>query len=109
MKIWLSVPPDGSRLESQLRGGKYDSYAAPRNQYLRRLAGAKLSRVLGQALIPDWLGALIFERFFLKQAPKPPLDLRTRRLLCSLYGPELDRFETVLAGPLPKLRNSWKA
>jgi len=88
---------------------KYNSYAAPRNQYLRRLAGAKFSRVLGQVLIPRRLGALIFERFFLKQAPKPPLDPRAREMLCSLYGPELDRLEMLLRRPLPELRNSWKS
>jgi len=65
--------------------------------------------VLGEELILDWLGASIFERFFLKQAPKPPLDLRARRLLCSLYGLEIDRLETVLGRPLPELRNSLKA
>ena len=76
---------------------KYNSYAAPRNQYFRRMAGAKISRILGQALMPHWLGALIFERIFLKQAPKPPLDARARELFCSLYEPELDKLEKLLA------------
>jgi hypothetical protein len=85
----------------------YNSYAAPRNQYLRRLAGAKFSRVLGQALVPHEVGAFIFERLFLKQAPKPPLDPRARDLLCSLYEPELDRLEALLGRALPDLRHSW--
>jgi Sulfotransferase domain len=87
---------------------KYNSYAAPRNQYLRRLAGAKVSRMLGQALVPHPLGAFIFKRFFLKQAPKPPLHPRARKLLCSLYAPELDRLEALLARPLPELRREWR-
>jgi Sulfotransferase domain len=86
---------------------KYNSYAAPRNQYLRRVAGAKLSRILGQALIPHSLGALIFERFFLKQAPKPSLDSRAKELLCSLYDPELSKLEKLLSRRLPELRHSW--
>ncbi|SRR5579883_1493302 len=87
---------------------KYNSYAAPRNQVLRRLAGAKLSRLLGQTLVPRRLGALVFERFFLKQAPKPPMDPRARELLCSLYSPELDRLERLLGRALPELRQSWQ-
>jgi hypothetical protein len=88
---------------------KYNSYAAPRSQYLRRIAGAKFSRMLGQALVPHWLGALIFERFFLKPAPKPPVDPRAAELLRTLYEPELQRLERLLCRPLPALRNSWKA
>jgi Sulfotransferase domain len=88
---------------------KYNSYAAPRNQYLRRIAGAKLSRILGQALMPHWLGAFIFERIFLKQATKPPLEPRARELLCSLYDSELDQLEKLLGRRLPELRHSWNA
>jgi hypothetical protein len=88
---------------------KYNSYAAPRNQYLRRLAGARFSRVVGQVAIPHRLGAFIFERFFLKNAPKPSLDPRARDLLCSLYEPELDRLEALLGCLLPELRHSWKS
>jgi hypothetical protein len=86
---------------------KYNSYAAPRNQYLRRLAGARLPRMLGQALIPSRLGAFIFQQIFLKQAPKPPLDRNTRELLCSLYDPELNKLERLLGRQLPELRHSW--
>ncbi|MBV8775331.1 MAG: sulfotransferase [Deltaproteobacteria bacterium] len=88
---------------------KYNSYAAPRNQFLRRIAGAKFSRILGQILVPRWLGASIFERFFLKPAPKPPLDPRVRDLLCSLYDPELNTLERLLGRKLPELRHSWKS
>jgi hypothetical protein len=87
----------------------YNSYAAPRSQLLRRVAGAKFSRILGQSLIPHWVGAYIFERFFLRQAPKPPLDPRARQLLCSLYDPELDKLETLLGRRLPELRHSWQS
>ena len=88
---------------------KYNSYAAPRNQYLRRVAGAKFSRMLGQTLMPRRLGAFIFERIFLKQASKPLLDPHARDLLCSLYDPELDKLEKLLGRRLPELRNSWVA
>jgi len=86
---------------------KYNSYAAPRNQFLRRVAGARLSRMLGQMLVPHHLGTFIFERIFLKQAPKPPLDRRARELLCTLYEPELDKLEKLMGRRLPQLRQSW--
>jgi hypothetical protein len=88
---------------------QHNSYAAPRNQYLRRIAGAKFSRRVGRVLIPHRLGAFIFERVFLKRAAKPPLDLRARELLCSLYDPELDRLERLLGRQLPELRHSWSS
>ena len=86
---------------------KHNSYAAPRSQFLRRIAGAKAARALGQVLVPHRLGAFIFERFFLKPAPKPPLDPRARDLLRSLYEPELDTLERLLERKLPVLRHSW--
>jgi hypothetical protein len=86
---------------------RYNSYAAPRNQYLRRLAGAKFSRIIGQALVPRSVGLFIFERIFLRQEPKPPLDPRARDLLCSLYERDLDDLERVLDRRLPELRRSW--
>lgn len=104
---FLGIDPDPVSAIDTSR--KYNSYAAPRNQFLRRIAGAKFSRILGQALVPHWLGAFIFERFFLKPAPKPPLDPRPRDLLCSLYDPELDKLETLLGRKLPELRHSWKS
>jgi hypothetical protein len=88
---------------------KYNAYAAPRNQYLRRIAGAKWPRMLGQTLIPRRLGTFIFERFFLKQAPKPLPDPRARELLCTLYDPELDKLEKLFGRRLPELRHSWTA
>ena len=100
---------DPNSLEHIDTSRKYNSYAAPRNQYLRRVAGAKFSRMLGQALIPRHLGAFIFEQIFLKQAPKPPLDPHARELLCSLYDPELDKLEKLLGCRLPELRHSWVA
>jgi sulfotransferase family protein len=86
---------------------KYNSYAAPRNHVLRRLAGAKVSRILGNTIMPRRLGALIFEQIFLKSSPKPPLDPRVHELLRTLYSPELDQLEKLLGRRLPELRRSW--
>jgi hypothetical protein len=104
---FLSLDP--SPLADINTSRKYNSYAAPRNRYLRRIAGAKFSRMLGQAVVPHRLGAYIFERFFLKQAPKPPVDPRARKLLCSLYEPELVKLERLLDRELPQLRRSWNS
>jgi hypothetical protein len=86
---------------------RYNSYAAPRNKYLRQVAGAKLPRMIGQAIVPRNMGMFVFEHIFLKQAPKPALDPRARELLCSLYERDLDDLEQLLGRPLPELRLSW--
>jgi len=85
----------------------YNSYAAPRNQFLRRVAGAKLPRLLGQLIVPRSVGVFVFERFFLKHRPKPPIDTRARDLLYSLYESELDELEKLMGRSLPELRRSW--
>ncbi|HKV56206.1 MAG TPA: sulfotransferase [Candidatus Binataceae bacterium] len=99
---------DPAPLESVDTSTTYNSYAAPRNQWMRRLAGAKFSRMIGQTIVPRSVGAFIFQRMFLKNAQKPPLDGRARDLLCSLYEPDLDRLERLLGRSLPELRKSWK-
>jgi hypothetical protein len=105
LAYFLEVDP--APLDSIDTSKLYNAYAAPRNQLMRRLAGAKLSRIIGQNLVPRRIGAYIFERFFLKPAVKPPLDERARELLCTLYDPELDRLERIMSTRLPELRLSW--
>jgi hypothetical protein len=85
----------------------HNSYAAPRNPLMRRLAGAKFSRIIGQTIVPRRLGAFIFNKWFIKSAPKPPIDSQARDLLCSLYEPDLLKLERLLGRPLPELRGSW--
>jgi len=102
---FLAIDPQPlERIDTSKR---YNSYTAPRNDYLRRVAGARVSRVIGQLIVPRRVGAFVFERFFLRQAPKPPLDPRSRELLCSLYEREVGDLEQVLGRSLPELRRSW--
>lgn len=85
----------------------HNAYAAPRNAMMRRIAGARLSRWIGQSVVPRRLGWFIFERFFLKSSSKPSLDARVRDLLCSLYEPDVSELERTLGRSLPELRRSW--
>jgi Sulfotransferase domain len=85
----------------------HNSYAEPRSQLMRRLAGAKLSRILGRTLMPREAGQFIFEKFFLRHACKPPLDPRARDLLRTLYDPDVSELEKTLGSPLSQLRCSW--
>ena len=86
----------------------HNSYAKPRSELARRLAGAKLSRILGRTVVPRKAGKFIFEKFFLRRAPKPPIDPRARELLCALYDPDVTELEKTLGYPLPQLRRSWR-
>jgi Sulfotransferase domain len=85
----------------------YNHYAEPRHEIMRRLAGARMSRILGQTIVPRKAGRLIFERFFLRRVCKPPIDPRARDLLCALYDPDIAELEKVLGHAMPHLRRSW--
>jgi hypothetical protein len=85
----------------------HNSYAAPRSPLMRRVAGAKLARILARILVPRSTGQLIYERFFLRQARKPPLDPRARDLLRTLYDPDITELELIFGRELPQLRRSW--
>jgi hypothetical protein len=85
----------------------HNAYAEPRFQFMRRLAGGSIPRLLGQTIVPPAAGQLIFERFFLRRANKPPMDPRAHRLLCELYDPEVSALEKILGRSLPQLRSSW--
>jgi hypothetical protein len=87
----------------------HNSYAEPRGELTRRLAGAKLSRIIGRTVVPRKAGQFIFEKFFLRRAPKPPIDPRARDLLCALYDPDVTELEKTLGYPLPQLRRSWRS
>jgi hypothetical protein len=86
---------------------KYNSYSAPRNPIARKLAGSKVSRFLGQTIVPRELGEFIFYKFLVRDAVKPPMGARARDLLSSLYESEVIQTEQVLGRPLPQLRRSW--
>jgi hypothetical protein len=85
----------------------HNPYAAPRNELMRRVAGARISRTLGRALLSRKTGEFVYERYFVRHARKPPIDLRARDLLCALYDPEVAELEKLLGHALPQLRRSW--
>jgi hypothetical protein len=87
----------------------HNGHAEPRADWMRRLAGARFARIIGQSVVPRRAGRLIFERIFLRPSRKPPIDPRARDLLCSLYEPEVEELERMLERSMPELRASWTA
>jgi hypothetical protein len=91
-----------------------NSYGVARWSWARRLAGSNRVRRVGQILVPPSLGSnqtvkrLIFQRFFVKSAPKPQIDPRGRDLLCSIFDPNIRALEAYLGRALRDLRHSWK-
>jgi hypothetical protein len=105
LALFLDVDPDVvARIDVN---EVHNSYAAPRGKWARRLAGAKISRLLGKTVIPRSLGQLIFERVLLTRAPKPRIEPDAKRLLCEIYEPDVRQLEVILGRPLPELRRSW--
>jgi hypothetical protein len=99
---------DSGAIEQLDTSKKHNSYAAPRNEIMRRIAGSKASRILGH-LLPPQAGQRVYEKFFLRHNNKPPIDTRARDFLCELYEPEIMKLEHVIGGPLPQLRSSWSS
>jgi hypothetical protein len=91
-----------------------NSYGVARWSWARRLAGSNRVRRLGQILVPPSLGSnqavkrLVFQRFFVKSAPRPEIDRRARELLCSIFDPDLRALEELLGRRLPDLRQTWQ-
>ncbi len=82
-------------------------YRASRGRWAEILAGNRLSRMLGETIVPRRLGSFIYERFLLKHADKPPIDPRARELLLEIYEPEIDQLERIVGRKMPELRRSW--
>jgi hypothetical protein len=98
---------DTSRVEN--------GFAAARWSLARRIAGSNWARRAGQILVPVSLGAnhtvkrVVYQRYFLKEQPKPPMDEQAKEWLCSIYDPDLRVLEKVLDRKLPELRRTWQA
>jgi hypothetical protein len=86
----------------------HNQHRAPRGRWAGLLAGSKLSRMLGETVVPRRLGSFIYERILLKAARKPSMDPRSRELLTRIYEPEIDELERLLRRDMPELRRSFE-
>jgi Sulfotransferase family len=82
-------------------------YRASRGRWAEFLAGNRLSRMLGETIVPRRLGSFIYEHFLLKGADKPPMDPRALALLLEIYEPEVDELERMVGRKMPELRRTW--
>jgi hypothetical protein len=91
-----------------------NSYGIARWGWAQRLAGSNRVRRLGQILVPPSLGSnqavkrVIFQRFFVKSAPRPEIEPGARDLLCSIFDPNIRALEERLDRRLPDLRRTWE-
>ena len=91
-----------------------NSYGVARWKWARRLAGSNRVRRIGQILVPPSVGSnqavkrLIFQRFFVKSAPRPEIDPRARDFLYSIFDPDIRTLEERLDRHLPDLRLTWE-
>jgi hypothetical protein len=88
-------------------------FGVPRWDWARRVAGSRLIRFLGRALVPSSLGStytikrLVFEPLLIRRASRPPIDPRAKQWLISLYDRDVTELERLLRRKLPELRTSW--
>jgi hypothetical protein len=90
-----------------------NGFAAARWAWTRRMAGANWVRRAGQILVPVSLGSnhtikkLVYQRYFVKAVPKPPMDEQAGEWLRSIYAPDLSALEAIVGRELPELQRSW--
>jgi hypothetical protein len=105
----LSVAPLGQIDTSFAENG----FATARWAWARHLAGANWVRRAGQILVPVSLGSnhtikgIIYQRYFVKASPKPPMDEEAAEWLRSIYESDLSALEALMGRQLPQLRRSW--
>jgi Sulfotransferase family len=91
-----------------------NGFAAARWPWARRMAGANWVRRAGQLVVPISLGSnhtikrMVYQRYFVRAVPKPPMDEVAGEWLRSMYEPDLRALETILGRDLPQLRRSWQ-
>lgn len=85
----------------------YNGFSAPRSEWSRRICGRRWARWIWQTAMPRPVGIFIFERFFTRPGPKPPIDQCARNLLRPIYEPDIRKLELVLGRPLPELQRTW--
>lgn len=113
-KVLRFLDVDGTCLDRIDTSSAENSYGIPRWSWARRIAGSNRVRRVGQILVPPSLGSnqtvkrLLFQRFFVKSAPRPQIDPRARDLLCSIFDPDIRDLEACLGRSLPDLRHTWE-
>jgi hypothetical protein len=50
---------------------------------------------------------MVYQRYFVKVGPKPPMNEQAEEWLRSQYDPDLSALEALLGHELPALRRSW--
>jgi Sulfotransferase family len=110
---FLELDGDGILNFRQLPAHTENGYAEARFESTRRIAGSKVARKLGQAIVPQRFGSTFmlkrrfYEPLILREGTKPPIDPRARRWLCEMFDQDLTALEKLLGRKLPSLRQAW--
>ena len=88
-------------------GKAHNAHRSARGVWVRYLAGSRLSRFIGDVLLPQAWGKYIWQRWLLREQGKPAMDEDARNFLQEIYAPEVESLEQLLERPLPELRLSW--
>ena len=110
---FLGLDCNGFRLGAHQPAQHWNRYAEARFDWSRRLAGSRIARWLGQAIIPRRAGSTfilkrhLYEPIFLSGAEKPPIDARAKRWLCDIFDNNIASLEGLLGRKIPNLRKTW--
>ncbi|MBU2787648.1 sulfotransferase [Acidithiobacillus sp. VAN18-1] len=86
----------------------YNAHRSARGEWVRYLAGSRISRFIGDVVLPRAWGKYIWQHWLLCDHDKPAMDEDARNFLQEIYAPEIVALEQLLGRPLPELRLSWR-
>jgi hypothetical protein len=111
---FLGIDCDHPRFDT-LQSKKHieNGYSKAKFHWASRIAGSRIVRRIGEAVVPRRLGSTfvlkkrLYEPLFLKDAYKPPMDAAAKRWLCRLFDDDLNALERLLRRKLIELRRTW--
>jgi hypothetical protein len=79
----------------------YRQYAEVRGTLVKRLFGNRTIARLSEAVVPSQTRKWVRDRFLMKKAAKPVMDLEARRVLTEFYRDDVRNLARLLGRPLP--------
>ena len=103
--LFLGVDPEGM---SGVGGDEaYNTYVAPRNLVVRRVAGNRRVRQAAMTFLPHGVRRFAYRIILTKKAERPEPDPRAIKYLAEAYEGEIEELEHLLGRDLPSLHKKW--
>ena len=89
------------------RDGAHNPYTAPRNLFVRRVAGNRRVRQAALTFLPHGVRRFAYRTILTKKAERPSPDPRAVEYLAEAYEGDKEELEHLLDRDLSSLRKGW--